>query len=700
MKKKLISLVLALVMILTFLPLTAFAETTLPLVIVSGYSSSQIYEFDDEGNITNKLWGIDGGEAGNVLLDFLPELAKPTFDYLINNDPALLEKKLGEGCMAVMDHFMLNPDGSAKYNSDTWPKDPVQSNMQYIYDHVEENPYLQGAAHEGRYLPYLEEKIGAENIYQCCVDWRGTAIQCAYTLGQYVKAVKELTGSKQVDIFCESHGGQVVGTYISLCSIVDKGGDDASRLAVLLGIDEADLKLYFNLGDIHNAVMNSPAVGGVQLACDLIKGGDELQLDVPLILEFYEYANNPLQDVSGGDQYVWESDFEELLRGVEVEKINTLVNGILQNYCLPLVLSLGSMWDFLSFDYYEDIKASYLDTEEKALAYAPTIARSDYTHYTVMANLNENLTYAREKGVNVNIVVGTDITTATGSQVNGDCLIAAKTASGAKTLDAGYRFNDGYRTDYTDKDVTCTDPTHNHVSPSLNLDGAYAYLPENTWYIEGQFHAQYPLDDYSMSLTNELLFGDSIKDVYSDPNYPQFNTTHNAKKGVYAKFDNSVYGTVTKEDKALIVKNLSFKSNVEIAAIKVEGMDITFDNAIGTTVKLGESATLPFTGEIPDVDGKLVKVTVYFIEDNTVSPLDSRTFNFTIRGGVPVEYDESNPVISDSNSSGDWIKDLAAKLDNFGLPAKIKAIIISLVKVIRVLVGLIGNAGTDADVAA
>lgn len=699
MKKKLISIALALVMLLTMLPFAAFAESTLPLVIVSGYSSSQIYEFDDEGNITKKLWGIEGGEGTtSTLLNFLPELAAPTFEYLINNDPALLEKKLGEGAMAVMDHFMLNPDGTSKYNSDTWPKTAAESNMKYIYDHVEEDPKLEGAMHEARYLPYLTERLGAENVYQCCVDWRKTAIECAFTLGQYVKDVKAYSGASQVNIFCESHGGQVTGTYLSLCSIVDKGGENAAKLATLLGVEEAELKNYFDLSDIHNVMMNSPAVGGVQLAYDLIKGGDGLHFDVPLIMQFVEYALNPLYSVSGGNEYTWEANLEAILQCVEVERIDALVDGILQNHCLPLVLSLGSMWDFMALGKYDEIKASYLDTEEKALAYAPMIAKSDYTHYVVMENLNENLTYAREHGVNVNIVVGTDLTTVSGGQVNGDGLIDAHTASGAKTLDVGCRFNDGYKTNYSDSAVTCTDPTHNHVSPSMNLDAAYGYLPENTWYVEGQFHAQYAVDKYVWDLTNAILFDETIEDIYSSEKYPQFNVTHNAKLGVHAAFDNSVYGTVTKADTALVVTNLSEKSDIEITGITVSGMDISFDTAAGTTVKLGESVTLPYTGEIPDVDGKNVKVTVLFIADDTVCPLGSRTFNYVIRGGQPVEFDEANPIINEKSDSDSWIKDLVSKLDSFSWPAKLKALILALVKAVRVMFTAFGglNIGDSA----
>ncbi|MDD6021500.1 MAG: hypothetical protein PUB94_02440 [Oscillospiraceae bacterium] len=696
MKERLLSIVLALVMLMTMLPLTAFAESTLPIVIVSGYSSSQIYEFNEDGTIKDKIWGLEVSKILAAIRNKIPDFTPDKLEITAEKQPEVLKQVLLSVVRDFLEIFALNPDGTPNYNTGTWPTDPAMSNMEYINANLESDPYISGAIHEKRYTPYLVERLGAANVYQFSCDWRMTAIECAFNLAKYVKAVKKYSGSSQVNIFSESHGGQVTGTYLSLCAIVDKGGDDASRLAALLGIEEASLKDYFDLGDVHNALMNSPAVGGVQLAYDFIKGGDQLNIDYQQILSFYEYANNPLHSVVGGNEYVWESEYEWLLGCVKLENFGKLLNDLIQNYALTAVLSLGSMWDFLALGYYDEIKASYLDTEEKALAYAPMIARSDYTHYVVMENLHENLTYAREHGVNVNIICGTDITTATGSQVNGDCLIAAKTASGAKTLDAGYRFNDGYKTDYTDSGVTCTDPSHDHVSPRLNLDAAYGYLPENTWYIEGQYHAQYAFDSYAFSLTNALLLDETIRDIYTSAKYPQFEVTYNAKLGLHAQFDNSLYGTLTKNDTALVVTNLSEKSNIEITGIKVEGMDITFDGAVGTTVKLGESVTLPFTGEVPDADMKNVKITIYFIEDETVCPLDSRTFNYVVRGGQKIEFDSENPVIKDGEDSQGWLQDIASRLDNYDLPTKLKAIVLSFVRLIKTLISACSALGAQA----
>ena len=306
MRKKLFSLALALIMLVTALPMTAFAaEDVLPVVIDSGYSSSQIFEFDDEGKIVEKIWGLDVGGILSVAAKDIPELTAANLELFMKKNPDKLREQLIVAADKVIEKMKRNPDGSPKYNSGTWPTTPQESNMRYIYDNMDSIEYLKGTIHEKRYTPILCEKIGAENVFQFSTDWRQEIIFCALDLGKYIKSVLDYTGAKKVNVFSESHGGQTTGTYISLCSLVDEGGEKAQQLASLLGIDYNELKAYFNLGYINNAVLNSPAIGGVQLAYDLISGNSHF--DATRIMEFVEYGNNPLKDIVGGDEYIWEA---------------------------------------------------------------------------------------------------------------------------------------------------------------------------------------------------------------------------------------------------------------------------------------------------------------------------------------------------------------------------------------------------------
>ena len=691
MKKKIFSVLLAVVMLFSAVQIAVFATDAeeLPLILVAGYSSSKIFLFDDEGNIQEKIWSLNASDIINEIMRKLPGLGIGGIEYAAKKNTKALEKAIGETIKAVFEKMVRNPDGTPKYNTGAWPKKPEESNMEYIYANIE-NDYVKGALHEKRYTPIVSERLGAENVFQFSVDWRQEAVLCALDLAKYIKAVKEYTGARKVNIFSESHGGQTTGTYLSLCSIVDKGGKAAEDLAELLGLEYGELKNYFDLNDVNNVVMDSPAIGGVQMAYDLV--GGNLHVDSTTILEFVESGNNFIVAITGGNEYVTEAEFEWLIAFLTLDNINELLGRVVQNYLLEVVFSLGSFWDLIPYEYYDEVKAMYLTTDELKEAYAPMIEKTDYEHYVVMANYNENLTYARSKGVDANIIVGTDIPTVTGSTVNGDGLIAANTASGAKLSGYGYRFADGYKTDYSDDGITCLDPTHDHVSPKMHIDAAYSYLPENTWFIEGQYHAQYAYDEYALELVNYLLFSDDVADIYSNEDYPQFETTYNAKYAIHAEFDNSIHGTLTKGDTALVVKNVSANSNVKLVSIKVEGMDIDFGNVNGKKIKLGESIVLPFTGEVPDADMKNVTVTFYYLEDNALFSLNSRTFNYTVKGGAPIAFDRDNPLVK-ASVKPIYIseKDVKNGLSNFDFVTRIKAMVLSVVRVFTMLRNLIQN---------
>lgn len=692
MKKRLCCLLLVCVMLFCLLPLSALAEGTIPVIVIGGYSSPQIYLFDDEGNIQEKVWGLSLTKALDVFKKDIPELTVANFNAMMNRDPQYIADQFSKGVLEIAQYMKRSPDGTPLFKTGTWPKSAEESNMAYINAHRADNEYLDTAVREKRFTPTLCELIGEENVYSFSVDWRQNAIECARDLGTYIVDVRKHSGSAKVNILCESHGGETTLTYISLCSIVKKGGEDKAKLGELLELDEQTMNTLFRLDYLNNVCADSPALG-VELAYDLVTG--TAHFDAPRLIEYLQYANNPLQKLTGGEQYTWESDWEYFVNGLSLDNLNKLANRLVQNTeIIRIMLSFGSMWDFMPLDKYDEVKALKLDTPELQEAYAPMIAKSDYEHYTVFAKMRENLTFARENGVNVNLIIGTDLTTVSGSRVNGDSLVATKDSSGAKVAAYGTRFADGYRTDYSDKGVVCKDPTHDHVAPAMNVDAAYGYLPENTFYIEGQYHAMYVTDSHCEQLVEFLLLAKKPVDIYTDPKYPQFDVTHNAKLGVYAKFNNDPYGTLTKNDTTLVVTNLSAKSNLELAAIKVEGADVRFKDVYGKKIPLGESVTLQLDGDVPDVDRQHIRLTIYFLEDNSVFALNSRSLHFIIKGGKAIAFDKNNPVTEGTEKPVFLTaKDVLRGIQNFDFKMIIKARALSTVAVFKAIVRLFKSIG-------
>ena len=692
MKKRLCSLMLVCVMLFCMLPLAALAEGTVPVIVIGGYTSPQIYLFDEEDNILEKVWYLSMDNVLDIVKKDIPNITKANFNALMKRDPTYIGEKFSDGILQIAQHMKRNPDGTPLFNTHAWPLSAEESNMAYINANRADDPYLDAAVREKRLMPTLCETVGEENVYSFSVDWRQNTIECARDLGKFIVDVRQHSGSSKVNIVCESHGGETTLTYVSLCAIVKKGGDDKAALASLLALDNETLDALFDLSYLGNVCADSPAIG-VQLAYDLVTG--TAHFDLPRLIDYLQYANNPLHKLTGGDEYVWESSWEDLLGGITLDNLNKLANIVIQNTeLLTIMLSFGSMWDFIPLAEYDEVKALKLNTDALRDAYAPMIAKSDYAHYTVMANMRENLTYARANGVNLNLIVGTDLTTVSGSRINGDSLVATVDSSGAKVAPYGQRFADGYHTDYSDPAVICTDPTHNHVSPAMNIDAAYGYLPENTWYLEGQYHAMYMTDSYCQQLVLSLLLAKNSVDIYSDPNFPQFDTTHNAKYGVYASFNNDAYGTLTQQDTALVVTNVSAKSNIELVAVKVEGADFSFADVCGKKIPLGESVTLQLQGEIPDADMQHLRLTIYFLEDNSLFSMNARSLHFTVKGGKAIAYDKDDPLTAAGEAPVFLtVRDIAAGVRNFDFKMICKARVLSAVAVCKSIIRLFQSIG-------
>jgi hypothetical protein len=77
--------------------------------------------------------------------------------------------------------------------------------------------------------------------------------------------------------------------------------------------------------------------------------------------------------------------------------------------------------------------------------------------------------------------------------------------------------------DYVQQNTYCDDPTHNHISPDRVVDASTGLLPDTTFYFDGQAHEKTARNDAIIALATRLLAYDDIKNVYSTPDFPQFN---------------------------------------------------------------------------------------------------------------------------------------------------------------------------------
>ncbi len=505
-----------------------------PLIFIQGYSGPKLIR--DRGLETEEqVWtfaplDVTGKVAAN-LFDIVGSVA----DYAKGNPEPFIEC-FRNFTAEWLDNISMNPDGTSKYNISSYPYYIEEANVKYINEE-QNGKYLPMT--EGEFIEDLSKTIPEDRIYIFNTDWRRSHLDNCEHLMKFIDEVLAYTGSDKVDLYGMSHGGQLVATY-----------------------------LYYHgtEGKIDNAVMNSPAIGGTSLVMELL-GEDPVSFNLNELLRF------------GGVMLHTEVDLRWLGDILPEEFLNSLLKTAFNEVLLPYAIYFGSIWDLMDTETYTKLRDIYLDPVENA----KIIEKADKMHYECMPNMSEGLKRAQAAGVNISILANYGSHIGTGKEVDSDFIIDTASTSGATPASFGTRFAE----DYTQLGTTCTDPTHNHVSPTRTIDASTCYLPENTWFNYEQYHTQTWWDTYTRALLLELVLTDNIQDVHSDPRFPQFEIAQSPLDGVYAKFNgNQSSGYYTDASDTITLRNLS-RTAIEIQSVTINGQSVD----IGKKIKLGNSET-------------------------------------------------------------------------------------------------------------
>lgn len=588
--KKIICVFLAVCLLVGVCPM-AFAEeaySDYPVIIVPGYGASPLFLENDDGSPGEQVWGW------NIMTDLLLDQVKQKFPGLFTGavmltvgSARLLGQTLGQAMLDMLGKLAFNGDGESVNRITTIPNDPARCRLDVFEDYFDEDLYSEKEI--GR---AIDDYVPRSQIFNFAVDFRYGPVYNAEKLNEFIGAVKEYTGKEKVNLYAVSHGGQVTAAYL--------------------------LK-YGENKDVANAVLTVPAVGGSYVAYDVLT--EQISAQEEDLIVFIENA-----------MYL-EQDFEWLLKSQPLEFVDDVLLA-----ALPSLRQVAgyweSLWDFLPYDCYAEA-FDYVDADECA----GLIAKTTDFHENVMVNFGEALRRCRDLGINVNIVAGDGHPTVTGSQVNSDAIIGTASATGAKVAPFGQRFSDGYvcAGDF------CADETHNHLSPSMEIDASYCYLPENTWFVEGMYHGMTMNEAYAETLVMKLLLTDDLKDVYTDPAFPQFRASENRAWAVYGRFNNTESGYLNGDSVAYTVTNLSDEYGMKILSITADGLDITFEGDYSGTLAPGESAEFTVKGDIPKIGAARAAVTVTYRLKNSYTPLGYRTFRYTVDNGAPAAYDAESP---------------------------------------------------------
>ena len=587
--KKLWSVLLGFTLIVLLLTPAAAAKTDArdyPTIIVPGYSSSDLY-LDGE-----QLWGLDKDAITDTVLSKIAQFGRGLGELALHR-PEYLVDLLGQEMIDYVGKLAMNPDGSSVYDVVTYDQDPAHTKYSYLFskehgEHIHEYEIMKDIAK-------LYGSNGNDYIYAYQQDFRRSMVDCAATLDKYIDDVLAYTGAEKVNLIAVSHGGQTVASYLAM-----------------YGLDK---------NVINTILMIVPAIGGAAPAYDLMS--ETAEIDEETLCYYVENSE------------LMEEDINWLVRAHQFGILDDVCNDLIHRYVKRILGYWGSIWDFIPLEYYETLKNQQLDPVESA----DLIAKSDYFHYEILANITETFSACVEEGMNIYIVAGAGMPSLTGLQEQSDMVVTVNASTGAKTAPYGSRFNDGYPQTRT----VCADETHNHLSPDMCVDVSCGYLPDYTWIVNGMYHGLTWKDPYCRDLCKKLMFSNERVDVYSFEEFPQFHYSSNLSYSVTAALDHSPQGYWSGEDTALTVTNLSQEYEMRLISISVDGIDAAFDVEKPISLAPGASCSVPLRGSIPAVSRTTADITLNYVLVNCKTPLGSRTLVFTLMNGDAPAYDAAAP---------------------------------------------------------
>ncbi len=577
--KKLLCIVLCVLMIVLscFVPTYASEKKTdNPVILISGFLCSQLYldyGTEDEMNI----WKAILKKAFDVVGDEFSTVAGALAQFAIGKDEKF-GKVLGECAQDVLDLFSCNPDGSSSYELTYYPNNPATSNLRYMYENG-----LEDRLYEKKFCRYLSEQTDPSRVYCFQYDSRLDAVTVANQLRDFINEVKIYNKAEKVNIFALSFGGLITSTYLTLF--------------------ETD-------NSVEKVVMSVPAIGGTNIPDRLFRG--KINLSAEDVVKFFE-------TILGS-----ESNFARFFESDETERLDAVLSTASDGFRNAL-LCWGSIWSLCSSDLYENLKYDYLDP----IANAKIISNNDLLHYEIKPKFTEVYKRIIENGGSVSILCATGSRLVAGGEYNGDFILPAEKVSGALCAPYGKKFSDGY----TGVKTSCSDVSHNHISPSMQIDASSAYLPENTWFIDGQYHGQYYYEEYTRSLVTKLLFTDEIKDVHSDPDYPQFEYSNNPYCNLHLKFNSSPAGYLSSDDSALEFKNISDDNYIKILSVRSNGVKLDFDLSGSGILSPEEKISVRFSGDIPETGSKSAQIKIFYIEIGSANPFCVTDFDIMVNNG-------------------------------------------------------------------
>ncbi len=287
--------------------------------------------------------------------------------------------------------------------------------------------------------------------YAFYYDWRLSPLDNAELLHTYVQRVQSICGHDKVSLVCHSMGNTLLASYLYL----------------------------YGSADLSHAVCLAPAWKGVSIMGSLLSGEARI-CDKSRELDLFLRSIPTITDARlqklirfGGKSGLYPILLWHLQRA-----LNSQFNRVFCECLRGLFGTMPGIWAFVPDAYYDSAKAFTFGGDPQFDALCEKV---DLYHENVQLRLTDLLTRAMEDGMQLTILSGYGISTMPLSYAHtaqSDFLIdTTLTSIGAVCAPFGSTLAQGV-----------------HLSPDRTVDAGTCFFPQQTWFVRGLMHFDYPTE--------------------------------------------------------------------------------------------------------------------------------------------------------------------------------------------------------------
>jgi len=569
LKKSLALILAAVILISTSGMLLGMAEDNVaanyyPSIVIPGVFQSDVRLYDDSGN---EMLRSDGTAYERPFyLDTTEDIVKKALnEALAPIAKMLILQKDKESAAAKAVASVLGEVLAGRVKCD--------ENGEFIYNvkAVEYNTALSNlSAYDREYaldqIPLRDyaAKAGLDHLYFFSYASLGNIYNIATDLYNLIQIAKAETGSAKVNLAPISQGGSIFNALMQIYK--DKG------------LNIAD--------DIHRVVFIVPAADGAAVLGDIYHYGLLDDADA-----LYGYMFPSLLD----EDQEWLSYLINLiLRYIPNADVNNILDQAVYTLIDDYLEYSTCLWALIPSKDYPDCREMYLMDEDNDF-----IREQTDWYYLAQTSARRYILEAQSDGVEFFDVVDYNYylyhICDSWDKVNADGIIHTDSESfGATSYGVDTPLPDGY----TQDNYYCTDPTHNHIDPAGILDASSGILCETTFYFYGQGHEATARNDVIIRLASRILWDDGFKDVYSDPDYPQFNYGRDSRRLInlynsWRSFDISTLGEDMQIEFAAAMDDAAYAINSTV--MPTEEYDAVYERLYNITYQI-ENGKAPSSG--------------------------------------------------------------------------------------------------------